>query len=71
MNQRVVESTLVRHDVENHVVGLVHTILAETAEVMDGAVNIALAEAVGAVHHAVVHRQFGTDECAIKAYTHL
>ena len=54
-----------RADVENHVVGLVHAVLAEAAEVTDGAVDVALAEAVGAIDHTVVDGQLGTDKGAV------
>ena len=56
---------LVGHDVENHVIGLVHAVFAEAAEIVDGAVDVAFAEAVGAIDHTVVDCQLSTDKGAV------
>ena len=62
---------LVRHDVKDSVVHLVHAVVAESAKVVDGAVHIAFAQSVGGIHHAVVVCQLGTDKGAVQTRAHL
>ena len=50
------------HDVENHVIGLVHTVFAQAAEIVNAAVEVAFAETVGGVDDAAVAGEFGAHE---------
>lgn len=59
-----------RHDVEDDIVGLVHTIVAEVAEITDRVVDISLAEAVGSIDNDIVASQFGAYEGTIEACRH-
>ena len=55
------ELLLMRHYVEDHLVGLTHTEGAEAGEVVDAAVHVVLYQALHAAHRVVLDGQHGAE----------
>ena len=60
-----------RHDVEHHVIGLVHAVMAQTSEVADRIVDIPLREAIASIDNLVMKSKFCTYESTVEACRHL